>query len=164
MSALRDEFCKSIKARYPVISAKADAEYQRLWDDFEGEHYSYSWFEALANALNKEMNKKVSVTEHQELLAVIGSSFESGDEAIRQCIEVAFVENLFWQVTPLEFMTAYWSALPENLKELYIAFHGRGPLEQFRREGRFASCACKYPPPLRGSGRPSRQTLACKKP
>jgi len=129
MSALRDEFCKSIKARYPVISAKADAEYQRLWDDFEGEHYSYSWFEALANALNKEMNKKVSVTEHQELLAVIGSSFESGDEAIRQCIDVAFVENLFWQVTPLEFMTAYWSALPENLKELYIAFHGRGPLE-----------------------------------
>ncbi|MFT3736460.1 MAG: hypothetical protein QM776_15825 [Rhodocyclaceae bacterium] len=128
MSALRDEFCKSIKDRYPAISAKADAEYQRLWDDFVGEHYSYSWFEALANALNKEMNRKVPVTTHQELLVVISSSFESGDEAVRQCIDVAFVENLFWQVTHLESVIAYWTVLPENLKELYIAFHGRGPL------------------------------------
>ncbi len=128
MSELRDEFCRSIKERYPTISAKADAEYERLWGDFtDPEYYSYSWFEALANAINKEMSREVPASEYQELLAVVSSYFESGDEAVRKCIDVAFVENLFWQVSQAK-SAAYWAALPKNLKGLYIDFHHRSPL------------------------------------
>lgn len=44
------------KELFPSISAKADAEYIRQWGEFTDDvYYSYSWFEALANALNKEM-------------------------------------------------------------------------------------------------------------
>jgi hypothetical protein len=128
MSGLRDELCRSIKGQYPAISAKAGSEYERLFGDFiDSEYYSYSWFEALANALNKEMSREVPVTEYQELLAVISSSFECGDEAVRKCIDVAFVENLFWQVSQAK-SAAYWTVLPENLKRLYIDFHHQSPL------------------------------------
>lgn len=129
MSELRDEFCRSIKNRYPAISAKADEEYQRLWGDFTDASYdSYSWFEALANAINKDMGCEVPASEHQELLAVISSYFEFGDESVRKCIDVAFVENLFWQVPKTQSVTAYWGFLPNNLKDLYIDFHHQSPL------------------------------------
>lgn len=128
MSLLRDEFCQLIKEKYPAISAKADAEYVRLLGDFtDSEYYSHSWFEALANALNKEMGREVPAASYEELLAVISSSFESGDEAVQKCIDVAFVENLFWQVSRVKCQT-YWAVLPENLKDLYLDFHHRSPL------------------------------------
>lgn len=128
MSKLRDAFCDSIKERYPAISKKADAEYELLWGDFtDSEYYSYSWFEALAHALNKEMSRRVPVSQYQELLYLISSSFESGDEDVRKCIDVAFVENLFWQVSR-DKAVDYWGALPENLKSLFIGFHHINPL------------------------------------
>lgn len=128
MSKLRDEFCASIKERYPAIFAKADAEYARLWGDFtDAEYYSYSWFEALANALNREMNREASEAEYRDLLLMISASFESGDEGIRKAIDVAFVENLFWQV-PGGKSASFWAALPDNLKRLYVDFHHRMPL------------------------------------
>ena len=126
MSELRDGFCRLIKERWPDISSKADIEYERLWGDFTGEYYSYSWFEALANALNKEMGRGVSASAYQDLLSLISASFDSGDEAVRVCIDVAFVENLFWQV-PKNKSADYWAALPENLRELYLAFHRHAP-------------------------------------
>lgn len=128
MSESRNAFCKFIKERYPVLAAKADTEFERLWGDFvDDEYYSYSWFEALANALNQEMKRGVGASECEELLSVISANFESGDDDVRQCIDVAFVENLFWQVSP-DRSAAYWMALPENLKCLYIDFHSRSPL------------------------------------
>jgi hypothetical protein len=128
MSESRNAFCRSIKERYPVIAAKADTEFERLWGDFlDDEYYSYSWFEALANALNKEMKHGIRAAEYGELLSVISATFESGDEDVRKCIDVAFVENLFWQVSP-DRSAIYWMALPENLKGLYIDFHRPSPL------------------------------------
>ena len=128
MSTHRDEFCRSIKEQHPVISAKADVEYEKQWgDDVDNEYYSYSWFESLANAINKEMNREVPASEYQNLLAMISSAFESGDEAVRKSIDVAFIENLFWQVSPTK-SASYWAAFPENLKRLYIDFHSRSPL------------------------------------
>lgn len=128
MSELRDEFCRSVKERYPTISAKADAEYERMLGDYiDPEYYSYSWFEALANAINREMSREVPASEYQELLTVISSHFVSGDEAVRKCIDVAFVENLFWHVSKAKAAT-YWAVLPESLKGLYIDFHHQSPL------------------------------------
>lgn len=123
----RDAFCNTVKDRFPDISAKADLEYTRLWDDFtDSEFYSYSWFEALANALNNEMCNGTSPEVYDELFTLISDNFESGDEKIRQCIDVAFVENLFWAV-PASKSESYWNVLPGNLKKLYVGFHHSPP-------------------------------------
>ena len=73
------------------------------------------------------MKKEVPVSEHTALLSSISANFESGDEDVKKCIDVSFVENLFWQVSEKK-SASYWKALPENLKELYIGFHHRTPL------------------------------------
>jgi hypothetical protein len=128
MSAQRNEFCRIIKKRYPAISAKADTEYSHQWGDFtDSEYYSYTWFEALANALNGEMRRDVSASEYSELFSSISANFESGDDDVKKCIDVSFVENLFWQV-PERKSASYWHALPKNLQELYFGFHHRTPL------------------------------------
>ncbi|OZG75458.1 hypothetical protein BTA51_03540 [Hahella sp. CCB-MM4] len=123
-----DSFCKAIKERYPAIATMADSEYTRLWGDFaDEEFYSYSWFEVLARALNKEMCGDVPPSEYRDLLVDISNSFKSGDREVRNCIDVAFVENLFWQVPELQ-TENYWNALPEVLKELYLQFHRKAPI------------------------------------
>ncbi len=124
----RDEFCQKIKVEFPEVSARADKWYTHQWGDFtDTEYYSYSWFEALANALNEEMRKEIAPERYAKLLQVISLAYEAKDEKIRQAIDVAFVENLFWQV-PESKCESYWEALPQNLKVLYEGFHHRTPL------------------------------------
>jgi len=60
-------------------------------------------------------------------LEYISTQYKTGDEKIKDCIDVAFVENLFWRV-PTEERISYWEGLPENLKELYVNFHQSKPL------------------------------------
>ena len=123
----RDDFCNSIKKRFPAIAEKANLEYARLWDDHIDELYSYSWFEALANALNKEMLKGTPASEYAELFEFIRHSFHTGDDEIKEAIDVAFVENMFWQV-PEKKAKSYWHGFPAVLKDLYVSFHHRTPL------------------------------------
>ena len=128
MKESTDKLCEFIKAEYPVISEKADKEYTRQWGDFTDlEHYSYAWFEALANALNKEMSNEVEQTKYERLFALISKSLLEADEHLKKAIDVAFVENLFWQV-PAKKAKNYWVSLPNNLKELYVNFHNKPPL------------------------------------
>jgi len=124
----RDEFCSLVKEKYPEISKKADKEYLRRWDDYvDDEYYSYSWFEALANALNSEMNKDIPADNYKELFELISTVFDTGCEEIKKAIDVAFVENLFWAVYENK-SECYWALLPENLKKIYVNFHGKTPL------------------------------------
>jgi translation initiation factor 2 alpha subunit (eIF-2alpha) len=124
----RDEFCQKIKKEFPAISARADKQYTRQWGDFKDtEYYSYSWFEALANALNEEMRKESAPEQFSELLKIISTAYETSEVEVRQAIDVAFVENLFWQVPEIK-CKSYWEELPKNLKELYEGYHHRTPL------------------------------------
>ena len=123
-----DDFCNMIRDNYPSISKKADKLYDDNWNRFvEMEFSSYSWFESLANAINSEMIKKVSCKDYESLFDSISSQFVVGDLDIRKAIDVAFVENLFWQVGKTE-GKPYWEMMPINLKDLYIGFHGQPPL------------------------------------
>ena len=72
------------------------------------------------------MNKKVSPSSYKNLFEEIGRGFSVGEEEVKKAIDVAFVENLFWQVSEKE-SEVYWAALPENLKSLYLGFHHRLP-------------------------------------
>jgi hypothetical protein len=117
-----------VRAQFPEVSAKADQEFLRYWgDDAYAPEGAYSWFESLANALNAEMNGAVSYTVHAPLFACIGDVLAGCGKPVYECIDVAFVENLFWRVTVSK-AAPYWHALPRPLQDLYIGFHNRPPL------------------------------------
>ncbi len=123
-----DAFCNSIKEHYPDISGKADKLYDKYWNDLiEMEFSSYSWFESLANALNGEMKRGVSAQEYVSLFNEISREYTNGQDEVQQAIDVSFVENLYWQVREFE-AKPFWDAMPKNLKEFYVGFHGRTPL------------------------------------
>ncbi len=120
------DFYYKTREKYPAITEKADREHIRNWHSLDLE-FAYSWFESLANALNKEMSRGVAPKKYAGLFRHMSASFNNGDEEVRNCIDVAFTENLFWQVTS-ERAESYWELLPSNLKELYVNFHHQNPL------------------------------------
>lgn len=123
----RNEFCNSVKEKFPELSNRTDRELELRWGEEDPEYYSYTWFEALANVINTDMLREVNSSKYGELFCVINHAFSLGDESVKTCIDVAFIENLFWQV-PTEKAEPYWSVLPEKLRELYIGFHHKHPL------------------------------------
>lgn len=120
------DFYNVTRTNYPDVTEKADKEHIRMWDEIDPE-FAYSWFESLANALNIEMTSNVEVEKHKKLLEFISAKYRTGEKEVKNCIDVAFTENLFWEVPAIK-AEPYWKTLPENLKELYIDFHGKEPL------------------------------------
>lgn len=115
------------REKFPEITEKADREHIRNWGDIDPE-FAYSWFESLANALNKEMSREISPQNYLGVFWYLSASFCNGDKEVRNCIDVAFTENLFWRVTVVQ-AEPYWELLPSNLKDLYVNFHYRTPLK-----------------------------------
>jgi hypothetical protein len=50
-----------------------------------------------------------------------------GSPKERELIDVYYVEVLFWQA-PKSTVEQGWPLVPENLKSLYVGFHGKPPL------------------------------------
>ncbi len=123
------EFFQSARAAFPEIAEKADRQHIAYWDEApRAEHDSYSWFESVARALNVEMKQGTYLPESQSFFQFVADVFEKAEGAeVKICIDVAFVENLFWQVAPKK-LAPYWHALPPALKKLYVEFHARPPL------------------------------------
>lgn len=59
-------------------------------------------------------------------LAFVSRRFATGNERIRELIDVYYVEVLFWQA-PSRAVREGWPLVPENLKRLFVAFHGKAP-------------------------------------
>jgi hypothetical protein len=120
------EFYNLTRERFVYITQIADKEHIKIWDDIDPD-LAYSWFESLAKALNKEISSGVDAVKYKELLNFINSNYLEGNEQIKNCIDVAFTENLFWQIQPCKVLP-YWNILPPVMQELYIKFHGCKPL------------------------------------
>lgn len=116
---------REVRDRFPSATEKADAEHRRLTFEVDPE-YAFLWFESLAKALNLDMAKGVPFKVHQPLITFFAKALSAGSDEVKECIDVSFVENLFWQVHT-EKAQLYWQGLPRSLKELYIAFHRCGP-------------------------------------
>ncbi len=114
------------RERFPELTAKADREHVKNWGELDPE-FACSWFESLAKALNVEMSRKIPARKYAGIFRHLSSAYTNGDFEVRNCIDVSFTENLFWQIEE-EKAELYWSLLPSNLKELYVAFHGKVPL------------------------------------
>lgn len=115
-----------IRQRFPAITEKADRRYLKDWNEFDHDD-PYSWFQSLANALNAEMSRDIDYQIHRDLFEFIAVALGDATEEAYRCIDVSFVENLFWQV-PARKSEPYWRKLPEPLRLLYLEFHRRSPL------------------------------------
>ncbi|KQV94560.1 hypothetical protein [Rhizobacter sp. Root1221] len=117
---------QSVKEKFPALSVRADAFHKTRWEDMLDIGAEYAWFEALADALNDEMRRGIPYQTHKALFEYIAGAYTAGSTAVKQCIDVSFVENLFWQI-PSERCAPYWKAVPSAIKELYLDFHHREP-------------------------------------
>lgn len=113
-----------VREKFPAISAAADHFHEKRWGDMLDTGVEYAWFEALADALNEEVRREVPQATHLPVFQFLAGAFQAGSEPVQQCIDVAFVENLFWQV-PSAKCAPYWEKLPPRLKQLYTSFHRR---------------------------------------
>jgi hypothetical protein len=121
-------FYRSTRAKFPDLTEKADRQHIKYWDEPPTEEQdSYIWFESVSRALNNEMQRGAYVNESQAFFQFVESAFRTGSDEVKKCIDVAFVENLFWEVSPKK-VGPYWQALPQTLQKLYIDFHARSPL------------------------------------
>lgn len=113
-----DDLAAEVRSRFPRIAESADRYYERK---FGSQVYLYSWFESLADALNAEMTRSIDPKAHDALFSYLERALNSSDDVFK-CLDVAFVENLFWQV-PSSKAGPYWQRLPARFKALYEAFH-----------------------------------------
>ena len=116
----------AVRQRFPDLAEQADQEHVRLWGELDIE-LAYSWFGSLANSLCAMMRRQEMLERCRELFGYVEDQFQMGDDAVRNCVDVSLVENLFWQV-PGELARPYWDCLPPRLKELYLGFHARSPI------------------------------------
>jgi hypothetical protein len=116
-----------VRQRFPQISAAADHEHLRLWDELSADELGhFSWFGSLANAVNAEMSREVDPTLHLPLLLFLEGSLDRSED-VHRCLDVSFAENLFWGVQVVK-REPWWRALPPRLRELYLDFHPRPPI------------------------------------
>ena len=106
--------------KFPLDSNTADKVYINRGFEKKDEAY-HVWFEAFAEVTNMYMKKRqtANVLKHFEFFMYHS---KNGTEVIKNCIDVSYVENLFWEINS-ETSKYYWSLLPKKLQELYFAFH-----------------------------------------
>ncbi|KZY57429.1 hypothetical protein A3740_18535 [Oleiphilus sp. HI0068] len=121
IQTLYEEF----RVQFPETTKKVDYLYSQEWGD-PSKDQAFMWFEFLAKILNREMIGGVSAKTYDRMFQFMRSQFMVGNEKVKNCIDVAFTENLFWQV-PKEKALDYWALFPEVLKDLYVKFHHRKP-------------------------------------
>lgn len=116
---------EEFRDQHPKLCKSVDAKHLKIWGNV-GHETMFSWFESLASTLNDQMGMSEHRTEFGSVFNYFDKKFRNGTESIKNCIEVSFVENLFWQVNPQK-AGPIWDMLPKNLQRLYIDFHGRPP-------------------------------------
>ena len=121
------ELYLAARSTFPVLAVKADMAFVKYWGEPPSEESAYSWFGSISTALNNEMQRGQFVSECEAFFSFVRQAFQCGNPEVKKCIDVSFVENLFWQVSPQR-AKPYWQVLPAELQQLYIGFHGNSPL------------------------------------
>jgi hypothetical protein len=119
------QFYEETRESLPHIVEKTDREHLRAGWELDDEH-AYMWFHSLADMLNEEMRKQTSLEVAGAVFDFVRDQFLIGTGDVRNCIDVSFVENLYWEVPP-EKARMYWLRMPDLLKKLYLGFHSKPP-------------------------------------
>lgn len=97
-----NELYTQIFNQFPAVIEPTNQECQKIYgENLSITDHPYRWFEILANIINDELQR---------------------------FIDVAFIENLFWNVKK-EQAKIYWKKFPPVLQDLYEDFHWKKPYE-----------------------------------
>lgn len=118
------QFYRDTRQRFPAILQETDKVHLRTWE--VEDEWALMWFESLAEMLNENMRKSARMDIAEMIFDFMRERFETGSKEVRNCIDVTFVENLFWRVSP-EHARMYWMRMPDLLKKLYLGFHSKPP-------------------------------------
>lgn len=119
------EMYREFRQRFPNLAQAADARHIKVWDSVEDEAAN-SWFESVAGVVNTEMGTRKQGADLASVFAFFEGKLQSGDNAVKDCIDVSIVENLFWDVQSSAARDA-WATMPDRLRNLYLGFHGHPP-------------------------------------
>ena len=116
---------RDFRKRYPELTHAADARHIKVWDRVDDET-AFSWFESLAGVVNDQMGTLEQSADLESVFSYFERELEGSDNEVKNCIDVSFVENLFWRVQSNS-AAGVWDALPKLMQQLYLGFHGRPP-------------------------------------
>ncbi|MBW1783419.1 MAG: hypothetical protein JRL30_22085 [Deltaproteobacteria bacterium] len=115
------DFLKAIRRALPNAAAKTDKIMHERGYESE-EDSEHLWVEALADVTNAHIQQR-NQKEVKTQLRFFSEQFDRGPDAVKNCIDVSYVENLMWNLPP-EDKKWVWPQIPENLQHLYIAIWG----------------------------------------
>jgi hypothetical protein len=113
---------EEFRSLHPELTNAADIRHIEIWDSVSDET-AFLWFESLAATLNVKMGHADERAKISLAFMYFDKKFRTGNMEIKRCINVSFVENLFWQVPPRN-AAPVWATLPKSLQQLYVDFHG----------------------------------------
>ena len=123
---------RDTRERFPTIVEATDRKHLETWE--LNDEDAYMWFHSLADTLNAQMRTDANLNVAGAIFDYMRHRFATGGAEVRNCIDVAFVENLFWRVSPAH-AEAYWARMPDLLKSLYLGFHASPPCGPGGRSG-----------------------------
>ncbi|WP_105167456.1 DUF7674 family protein [Pseudoalteromonas sp. T1lg23B] len=109
-------FIEEIKTRFPEVTA--------LMKKHESWAFT-SLMEEFANLTTTKLNTG-NLEDAQRYLLYMSEKLKVATPTEHEYIDVYYVEHLFWQGTQQGIANG-WPLLPENLKALYLDFHGKPP-------------------------------------
>jgi hypothetical protein len=118
------QFYRETRDRFPNILADTDKVHLQTWELDDED--AYMWFHSLADMLNANMRKNARLEDAGAVFDYMRDQFMTGGGEVRNCIDVSFVENLYWEVSP-DRARPYWTRMPDLLKKLYLGFHSKPP-------------------------------------
>ncbi len=133
---------KAVAAQFPAEAAVVDAEMAHYDDDaYE------SWLERFCDTTNDAMARRDEslVDAH---LSFLSRQLAETDEEGRTAIDVAYAENLMWNLD-VEGKRWAWPRIPANLQQLYIDIWGEARIQAF---GKSPPAGAGTPEPDVGDG------------
>lgn len=109
----RSQFLRELKAAFPEITSQLNAEQGLL-------HFEVDVFRRFAQRAIFDGERVTAV----QCFLLAATYLTEGNSAVRNAIDVSFVEPMEFGSPPNERRWA-WEALPEVLKNAYVAFHGK---------------------------------------
>lgn len=119
------EMYHDFRRRFPEMAQAADTRHANIWDSVDDETV-HSWFESLADAINDQISAAEKDTDLHSVFSFFDKQLQSSNIEVKNCIDVSFVENLFWEVLPSAAANA-WDAMPNSMQQMYLKFHGQPP-------------------------------------
>ena len=109
-----------IRELFPLEAEKTDSWLrERYWDPAEA---TFSWVEAFADRTSEAVAQKEAKTvlAHTEFMS---QEYRSGSPEVRNVIDVAYAENLMWDLD-VSFRVWAWPHISAQVRELYESMWG----------------------------------------